>query len=152
MDLTPEWEGHFKKAIYVIKNTHIIYCDYPILKNLLDPVIHKIVVEYFIKTIQSVISLYGTFEMHFNLKLFTISSAEKSVTIIKMFCKECIRVQKEDDAMESRMTKLTIYNTPNVMNSILAIVLKFADAELRKKTVYIQDKDESATMIANLHK
>ena len=151
IELTPEWTAYFKQGLYLIKGTCIIYCDYPKMKTLLDPVIYDIAIQYFIIIIQQALSTHQRFELHLNFKSFTVTSAEKSVKLVQSFCKECVRIQVGDDTMASKMTKLVIYNTPSVITTIMSILSKFADPDTRHRFMYIQDKDESIRMIREIH-
>lgn len=126
----------FCKAIFVRKSTNSIFFDYPTFKTFArSEEIHSAFTEYILTLIRECIDKYGSFEMHMNLKSFSITAAQRYSNIIRMFCNRCLQCNTEFSKL---LTKMYLYNSPRILGSISAIFIGFLDDHVRSKIQFIE--------------
>ena len=133
-------------SIYDIPNTNKLYFDYIVFKMYASPSNYKKIIQYMIVKIQEIIHIYGNFEMHMNIKSFTVSATERYMDAIRLFCNECYI---NDEMFSNSLLQMYIYNTPCGMNTISSMVLKLLSNEIRSKITTIS-KDNSIECLNNL--
>ena len=133
-------------SIYEIPNTNKLYFDYIVFKMYASPSNYKTIIQYMIFKIQKIIQDYGNFEMHMNMKSFTVSATERYMDAIRLFCNECYI---NDEMFSNSLLQMYIYNTPCVINTISSMVLKLLSHEIRSKITTIS-KDNSIEHLNNL--
>lgn len=133
-------------SIYEIPNTNKLYFDYIVFKMYASQSNYKTIIQYMIIKIQAIIQVYGNFEMHMNMKSFTVSATERYMDAIRLFCNECYI---NDEMFSNSLLQMYIYNTPCVINTISSMVLKLLSHEIRSKITTIS-KDNSIEHLNNL--
>ena len=127
-----------KCSIYSIPNTNKLYFDYIIFKMYASPSNYKIIIQYMIGKLREIIQLYGNFEMHMNMKSFTVSATERYMEAIRLFCNECFL---NDEMFSNSLLQMYIYNTPSCITTIASMVLKLLSNEVRSKiTTFSKDQ------------
>ena len=121
-----------------IPNTNKIFVDYTVLKEYAHSSIYLPAITYYLNLILSIIHKYGNFEVHINLNGFTISAAERYKECIYIFCNECI---KHETQFAKQMSQMYIYNTPGVIEGILAFFSKVIAPEITNKVILINKTD-----------
>jgi hypothetical protein len=139
-------EDLIKQTVYVIENTNRVYMDYTFFKMYANPAIYDIFVSYIMLLINSRIEKYGSFETHINLNTFTISACHRYKEVIEAFLNQCL---KHQTAISMKLTKLYIYYTPSVFDSIQKILSPLID-ELVKQKIELITKEESPTKLSLL--
>lgn len=89
-----------------------LYIDYPLFKLYLHKEIYNDLIQYIEKLIMQIIHSYHTFEIHLNIKGFTISAAKRYYTFIQLFFE---RFFNETTGIGAYMNLMYIYNRPSVL-------------------------------------
>lgn len=136
------------RTCYNIANTDCVIIDYPIMKTYASPEIFDELSEYIIYTFQQVINKYGKFEVLLNMDGFTISAAERYKKLIEVFCVKCFQ---QDTGLSVILTRFTVYNTTNVIDSIKHLVSHLIEENVKNRLLLVSKKDsaEYNKMISN---
>lgn len=136
------------KTIYIIENTNKIFIDYTVFKLYGNPNNYKIIIDRLFSLFLEVINAYGNYECHINLNTFTITAAERYKQIIEMFCGECLQNTTTKYALY--LSKMHIYNSPNMLDNISKIFMHYIEPSVRTK-IEIYNKIESNEKIKYIH-
>ena len=126
-----------KCTIYIIPNTNRVYLDYPLLKQYANSNNYAEVVNYVIAVLTPCTQMYGQYELHIDLKGFTISAAERYKLAIQLFCSKC----SSNTEFATLLIHIYIYNTPSMIESITRLFAPFIDPVIPKKLVYLSKTD-----------
>ena len=126
-----------KCTIYIIPNTNRVYLDYPLLKQYANSNNYAEVVNYVIAVLTQCTQMYGQYELHIDLKGFTISAAERYKLAIQLFCSKC----SSNTEFATLLIHIYIYNTPSMIESITRLFAPFIDPVIPKKLVYLSKTD-----------
>jgi hypothetical protein len=128
---------------YAIPNTNKLYFSYPLFKTYGSPENCCAMSDYIKDTlIPMLLNSNTNFEMHVNLKGFTVSACQRFFTAIRWLF-------EENTELTNRTTRLYIYHTPNVIDQIRKLLYVFIKDILERITHYY--KDDSDAQIALLH-
>ena len=119
----------FPRAIYKQEPNHIFF-DYTIFKTFARPELFSMFCEYILSLIDTCIQNHGGFEMHLNLKSFSVTAAQRYSEMIRMFCKQCLSA---DTQYSKLLTKMYVYNSPKIIGTISACFVGFMDDHVRSK-------------------
>lgn len=136
-----------KNTIYVIPNTNKVYIDYQIYKLYAHPNVYNDIINYILTIFSECISKYGCFECHINLNTFTVTAAHRYRDIIELFCKKCLTTNIGN--YSTLLTKMYIYNSPSMMESISKIYKNLIHSEVRNKLI-IYNKVDTIVKIEEL--
>jgi hypothetical protein len=78
------------------------------------------VVNYFIEAIVRILEEHETFELHVNLKSFSVTATEKYKNIVLLF------YEKYQTNYVNRIDSVYIYNTPHIFDTIKSIFVKLS--------------------------
>ena len=134
------------KTIYCLPNSNKVFFDYTIFKMYATPENYNKIVAHALLMCRHSISENGNFEIHINLNSFTVSACERYKDIIQIFCNECLR---SNTRYSINLSKLIVYNSPNMIDSISRIILPFIDPIVRNK-ITLYNKSESDSLLCNL--
>ena len=134
------------KTIYCIPNSNKVFFDYTIFKMYATPENYNQIVSHALLQCRHKIAETGNFEIHINLNSFTVSACDRYKDIIQIFCNECLR---SNTRYSINLSKLIVYNSPNMIDSISRIILPFIDPIVRNK-ITLYSKTESDILIYNL--
>jgi hypothetical protein len=132
-----------KKTFWIVPDTNKVYFDYTIFKIYAIPTNFKMIVDSVLEMCSWCTDQYNTFEVHVNIDTFTVSAANRYKDIISMFCQECMI---RDTRFSERLDGMHLYNTPNMMDHISAVLLPLIPPEVRAK-LRMYGKRESGEMI-----
>lgn len=104
-------------TIYQIKNTNQIYLNYPLLKTFAYNDNYDYILNYIIQTINQCILEKGDYEVHMNIRSFTVSAIERYKPLMMKYC----QLLGNDTTFSERMTKMYIYHIPAVFDMIKKI-------------------------------
>ena len=135
-----------EKTAFIIPETNQVFFDYTIFKLYANPSNYPAIVQRTLLLFRTCIETYGTFEAHINMKSFSISAAQRYRDMINFFCEECF---KSNLGYSPRITQMCIYHTPNMVDSISALLLPFIEKNVQDKIVLIS-KQDSDSKIASL--
>jgi hypothetical protein len=133
-------------TVFMLKNTNIIYIDYPVLKTFATPEHFDKIVNYICSLIDFCIQTYSNYDVHINLDSFTSSACYRYKGLIESFVNYC---GKHNFTYSTKLTKFYIYNTPSSIDSISPILIQLIDPVVREKFVFYK-KSDSPILIANL--
>ena len=132
-----------QNTVYIIPNTNKIYIDYPVFKLFATNDNSDEIINYIISILSHCIYIYGQYEMHINLKGFSISAAQRYKNGIQLFCNKCYNITSQSDVkFANQLIKMYIYNTPSIIENITSMFSAFIDPTIPQKLCFIS-KDES---------
>jgi hypothetical protein len=136
-----------RETMYVIPGTNQVFFNYTVFKLYANPENYNTIVQGIISLFKECIQIYNSFEIHVDLKSFTVSAATRYMTLIQTFCNECL---KTDAEFSELATNLFIYNTPGMMDQISVLLKPFLHFAMRNKIIYF-NKHESPVKLDQLH-
>lgn len=139
------WEL-IENTVYIIPDTNCVYLDYTIFKIYANPENFDVIVDYILSLFTCCIEKYNCFEMHINLKTFTITAVERYKKIIDNFIKKCIH---KTTPFTEKTAKLCIYNTPSMVDTITKMLKPFVEPGMKNK-IEFYNKDTSINKIEEL--
>ena len=131
-------------TVYIIPDTNKIYLDYPRFKLFANNTNSGEIIDYIIELLNRCTTQYGPYEMHINLKGFSISAAERYKSHIQLFCGKCYN--NRDTRFAQLLSNLYIYYTPSVIETITQLFRPFIDQEIPKKLIFLS-KDNSPKLL-----
>ena len=135
-----------EKTAFQIPDTNIIYIDYTIFKYYANPDNYETAVAYILQLFAKCVREFNTLQIHLNLQSFTISAAERYKKVIEILCDRCFR----DGTEYSRLlVKLSIYNTPTMIEHITRLFKPFIGPDVYSKIV-MHKKDDSEQILEEL--
>ena len=139
-------------SIFIIPNTNNIYLDYTILKLYIHPDNYNSLIDYIFYLQDDLIQQYKTYNIHINLDTFTISAAERYKSLIELYSKKCedLCVNKSEDEFYTNLVdKLCIYNTPNIIDTIITLLKPIIPPVINTK-FHFETKQDSPKLIEKL--
>lgn len=135
-------------TVYIIPNTNNIFVDYTIFKLFANPDNFRSIVDHIIHNFSSCIESFPLMNLHINFESFTISSLERYLELIKLFCNECLSAHTK---YSSKMDKMYIYNVPKTFDTIITMLKPFIAPSIYNKIV-LCDSEQSRDHIASFQK
>ena len=132
-----------KRTYWIVPNTNKVYFDYTVFKIYAIPANFSMIVDSVLNMCSLCTDHFNTFEVHINIDSFTVSAAHRYTDIIRLFCQECM---VRDTRFTERLDGMHLYNTPNMMDHISAVLLPLIPPEVRSK-LRLYTKQESGEMI-----
>lgn len=129
----------------IIPNSNKIFMDYTVFKLYANPSNYNDIITYLYKLIQYCIDTFGNYDVHVNLDTFSVSSCHRYKDILKMYCDVCLNNATE---FNIKLTKVYLYNIPNVFDSISQILNPFIDKIVISKMI-IFNKVETKKILEN---
>jgi len=135
-----------EKTVCLVPDSNRVYFDYTVFKLYGNPENYMLVVNYVLSVLTHCINTFGEYELHVNLNSFTITAAERYRTVIEMFCNECL---KNHTRYASKLIKMYIYNSPNMIEHVTGLFGNLIDPIIRERMV-LYNKEETGTKIEEL--
>ena len=135
-----------QKTIYIIPNTNKFIFDYRVFKLYANPDNYDAIINYVIQLYDFILLTYTTFETNVILDSFTISAAERYKDAIKLFCNRCMTSETKYSKL---ITKMNIFYTPSMFESISNMLKPFIDKNISERIVLFS-KNDSPKMIEQL--
>ena len=123
-------------SFYIQENTNKLVCDYTIFKTFANPANYDYILNYVISLAEQCIQQHNTYELHVNLKSFTVTAAQRYSNIIKRFCDKCLQ---KDSIFSNNLQVLYIHNCPSVIHTIQRLFSGFIDKESLTKVVLLKE-------------
>ena len=124
----------FPRAMF-IKEPNQIFFDYTVFKTFARPDLFTDFNNYVVALMKLCIARHGGFEMHLNLKSFSVTAAQRYSDMIRMFCAQCLNNETEFSKL---LTKMCVYNSPKILGTISACFVGFVDDHVRSKIVFMK--------------
>lgn len=125
-------------TMYIIPGTNKVFFDYTVFKTYATPENYNDIVSNVLVLFRKCIDLYQSFEIHVNLKSFSVTAATKYKTIINTFCGECL---KSDTEFGVLVTNMFIYNVPSMIDQISSMLRPFIHPNLRDKIIMYKKEE-----------
>jgi hypothetical protein len=122
----------FQKSFYLIANTNQVHLDYPTFKTFAHPEIYTKITNYILDLFTQCIHTTGCYEIHINLKSFTMTAAQRYRDMISQFCNDFFTKDT------SRLLCIHIYHSPKMFDAISALFSGFIDEQIRSKIHIVQ--------------
>jgi hypothetical protein len=137
------FESLASKTFWIVPNTNKVYFDYTVFKMYVVPSNYSFIVDQVLQLCTQCANRFRSFEVHVNIDTFTVSAANRYKDIITLFSQECMmRETRFIECLES----MHIYNTPNMIDHISAILTPLLPIEVRGK-IKLYNKKISGQMI-----
>ena len=136
-----------QRTVFIIPGTNKIMFDYTVFKLYACPENYDIIVNFIIHLYDSILLQYPSFEANVNLDSFTVSAAERYKGVIQIFCNKCMNTQTKYSQL---ITKMNIYYTPSMIESISTLLKQFIDTDVKNRIVLFS-KSESPEMMKKLY-
>lgn len=122
-------------TVFIVPNKNVIYYNYLIFKLYGNEANQQILYSYFKGLVETLLAQYETFEVHVNLKSFTISACRRYYSMI---------TSSFDDKtlFTEKLSRLVIYNTPSIIDQ-LTTILYATVKDVVPKTVYYYKESEA---------
>lgn len=137
------FESLMQKTFWIVPTTNKVYFDYTIFKLYAIPENYNTIVDRVLTFCAQCANEFHYFEVHVNIDTFTVSAAQRYKDIIILFCRECLM---RDTRFIERLSGMYIYNTPNMIEHISAILMPLIPPEVRPK-IQLYNKKESAEQL-----
>jgi hypothetical protein len=134
-----------EKTVFMIPNTKIIYIDYPIFKYFANEDNYERIVQYIINLFDYAIKYYGNYIAYLNLDSFTVSSTERYIPAVKIFCNICL---SKNNIYMGYIDKFFILNRPAVMEAIITVVKPFVERDVIDKLTFLT-KEQTKKFLEN---
>lgn len=129
------------RTVFIVPESNVIFYDYPLFKTFVHDNNYILVYSHFISLVNILMNEYGSFEIHCNMKSFSISSCHRYYSMIATTI-------DENQLFTVNMTKLIIYHTPNIMEKLTQL-LQYNIRNFIDRVEYVS-KDESEGRISSL--
>lgn len=123
-----------ERTIFIIPNTNYIFYDYLVFKLYATEDTYTVLYEHMIKLIQIILAKYDNFELHINLKTFSISACQRYYVFI------CSTLNQNKTYL-NKMNRIIIYYTPRFIDSITQL-LYASVKDILHKVVYVKESSE----------
>lgn len=133
------------KTFYVIPNTNKVYMDYTIFKLYAIPENFDYMATKLLEELNSVAEI-NEYEIHVNMESFTISAYDRYKDFISIYCNKCLMFNTTESL---KMSKMYIYNTPMVIDTIAKMLKPIMHPGIHSKTV-CYNKKESPELLVKL--
>ena len=121
---------------FIVPNTNIIYYNYLVFKIYGNESNQREVYTHFRGLICTLLETYETFEVHVNLKTFTISACQRYYKMITSSF-------DENTLLTDKMSKLVIYHTPNIVDQLTKLLYSTIRTILPKTEYYYKDSSDA---------
>lgn len=122
-------------SIFIMENTCKIYVDYPRVKSFVNPDNYDAVRQHVYALSEFILQSHHTFELHINLKSFTITAAQRYKDLITIFCDQYLNTSGESH----KLSFLYIYNTPKMVQAIQKMFSPFISQSHKNKIVLLKE-------------
>jgi len=112
-----------------------IHLDYQTLKTYATPSNYEQIVSHMIALAQTYIQTYGKYDLHVNLKSFTITAAQRNKEVIRVFCDKCMRT---DTLFYNHLNTIYLYECPSLIQTLHKLFGGFVDRDAKNKIVIIK--------------
>lgn len=119
---------------FIVPNKNVIYFNYLVFKLYGNDSNQRDLYEYFKGLITQTLEKYDTFEVHVNLKSFTISACQRYYNIITSSF-------NENTFFTDKLSKMVIYNTPTIVNQLTSLLYTTVKDVLPKTEYYYKDSE-----------
>jgi hypothetical protein len=133
------------KTVFMIPNTKIIYIDYLVFKHFANEDNYDKIVQHIINLFDYAIKYYGNYIAFLNLDSFTVSSTERYIPAVKIFCNICL---SKNNIYMGFIDKFYILNRPAVMEAIINVVKPFVEKDVINKLTFLT-KEQTKTFLEN---
>ena len=125
-------------SIFIMENTCKIYVDYPKVKSFVNPDNYDAIRQHVYALSEFILRSHSNFELHINLKTFTITAAQRYKDLITLFCNQYLNASSECD----KLSLLYIYNTPKMVQAIQSMFSPFISQSHKNKIILLKPENE----------
>lgn len=133
-------------TMYLIPNTNKLYLNYVLFKQYANENNRDRIVSYSVDFLRKNILEHTMIEIHINLNTLSMSATERYRKIVEMFARCCM---EDVTSFSQSISKIYIYFTPHMIETILNFIKPMCDPTLVKKIVRYS-KSESDKKLCEL--
>ena len=128
---------------FIVPNRNIIYYNYLVFKIYGNESNQRAIYNHFRGLICSVLENYDTFEVHVNLKTFTISACQRYYMMITS--------SFDDNTMlTDKMSKLVVYHTPSIVDQLTTLLYSSIRTIIPKTEFYYKDSGDMINVLFDI--
>jgi hypothetical protein len=132
-------EFELKKMVectaFIVPNRNVIYYNYPMYKLYGNEANQQDIYDHTVGLIRNILKTYDNFEIHFNLKTFTISAAQRYYSVIASSF-------NENTPLTDKLSKLVVYNTPCIVSQLTTLLYPILKDVLPRTEYHNKEKSE----------
>ena len=121
-------------TVFIVPNKNIIYYNYLVFKLYGNETNQQVLHCYFKGLVRRLLEKYETFEVHVNLKSFTISACQRYYTMITSSF-------DDNTLFTEKLSRLVIYNTPSIVKQLTTILYTTVKDVIPKTEYYYKDSE-----------
>jgi hypothetical protein len=137
-----KFEHLIESTAFIVPNTNIVYFNYLVFKTYGSPENAKPIYAHITALIESILTTYESYELHVNLKTFSVSACHRYYSMI-------VSSIESNSLFTEKLNKLVIYHTPFVIDQVTVMLYQSIKPFLNK-IEYVKEKSEER--IAQLFK
>jgi hypothetical protein len=115
-------------TIKVLPDSNIVFIDYEVFKLFANENIYDLIINYTIQIFDNFVKNEKRFNVQVNTKGLTISGIERYRGFIQLICMRCM-----DKQYNYFIDEVILYNTPNMIDSIISIIRPFLGIGIYEK-------------------
>ena len=131
-----------ESTAFIVPNTNLVYFNYLVFKTYGSAENAKPIYAHITALIESILTTYDSFELHVNLKSFSVSACQRYYSMI-------ISSIESNTLFTDKLGKLVIYHTPFIIDQVTAMLYHTIKPFLHR-IEYVKEKSEER--IAQLFK
>jgi hypothetical protein len=143
-----EFQFALSKTIFVVHNTPNLYLDFEMFKRIAHESVYQLIFKYYSEQFLKCVQQHGTVNVHLNMHSFTLSSVDKCKAMFDMlsYINANVGIQ-----FSKLVNKVYVYNTPHVFETVMPMIQKRMDADLKPKVQFLSKKESPSKLAENLH-
>jgi hypothetical protein len=135
----------FKKTIFRIKDTNIVFIDYKFFKIYMNETIYEQLIDYAKYLFDKTIEMYGSFIIQIDADTITPSAVERYKDIVIKFNDKCKHTE-----YVNHLQKWVIYNVPTFVDSVVNILVAIIHPDIINR-LERYSKKESAIILKDFY-
>jgi hypothetical protein len=132
-------------TIFILPNTNAIYINYSMFSTFAIPSKYDVMVFHFFNLINEVLKEFSTYQLHINLKTFTITAIEKYHNLIFLIYKKGFY-----DAYINYIEAICVYHCPSVFETLKNVFITIFNIKEYTMEPMLYSKKESDELIHQL--
>lgn len=138
-----DFDYALKKTVYIVHGSSNLYLDFEMFKRIAHESVFPHIIKYYCEQFLKCIHQHGIVNVHLNMHSFTLSSVDKCKSMFDMLSYINMNVGIQFSKL---VGKVYVYNTPHVFETVMPMIQKRMDADLKPKVQFVSKKDSASKM------
>ena len=114
----------------IYSDEYKIIVNYPLIKTFINPNVYDNILNHFDTLVKNILINHNNFEIHVDMKSFTITAAQRFKELIKQFCSKYL-----NEKYEKIINGIYIYNSPSIISVMKTMFHPFISERNRTKII-----------------